>query len=257
MLSQLLRRGAPFVLMIMTGTGLAGVAQADTTLTYAGQSGQYVVSISPKAVRIDGDGAEWQLYRQDDPAILSVEPGEQTFTRLDQDTAGRIRNQMNDLRARINQRLSQLPEGKRVAARMAMAEKIPGLNAGGKIGLDKTGADDRVANVPCVVYQIIRDGQPADTMCVASADALGISKDGFGTVRSMFSLLQNMLKGTGLEGIGLPYQSLSGMPVRFVDGISGEQRALVSVSHQDIPNSRFQVPQSYVEQQPQAPRAGG
>lgn len=255
MFSTPARRFVAVLLGLVGGLGPIAAAQADTTLTYVGASGRYVVSITPQAVRIDGDGPEWQLYRARDPAILSVEPGDQTYTRLDRDSAGQIRQQMDALRARIENRLQQLPEGKRMAARVAMSDEVPGLNSGTSVGLDRTGAHDTVAGVPCDIYQIVRDGQPADTMCVASADALHLSSASFKTVKSMFALLQDMLKGTGLEGIGLPYQNLSGMPVRFVDSVSGEQRSLVSVSHAAIPKRRFDVPATYVEQQPQRPGA--
>ncbi len=236
---------------------IASAAQADTTLTYVGASGQYKVYITPDAVRIDGDGNGWQLYRRADPAIISVSPKDQTYTRLDKNTAGEIRHQMDALRARIENRLQQLPADRRPAARAAMAAKIPGLDGKQQsIGLDHTGATDKVDGISCDVIQIVRGGQPADKICVASADALGLSSASFGTVKSMFSLLRNMLSGTGLEGIGLPYRNLSGMPIRFHDSLSGEQRALAAVSHDAIPSSRFAIPDNYVEQKPEAPSPG-
>ena len=232
-----------------------GSALADTTLTYTGASGTHDVAITPEAVRIDDEG-QWQLYRADDPAILSVEPAARTYTRLDRSSAARIRSQMDQLRSRMEQRLSRLPEGKRTAARVAMADEVPGLGGTGRVGLEATGARDTVNGVPCKVYQVIRNGAAADTMCVASAGALGLSGTSFKTVQSMFGLLQEMLEGTGLEGIGLPYQSLDGMPIRFIDSVSGEQRVLSGVSHATIADSRFEIPKSFVEEQPQRPSAG-
>ena len=237
--------------------GMAGVAQADTTLTYVGASGQYKVYVTPDAVRIDGDGSGWQLYKRNDPAIISVSPQDQTYTRLDKNTAGEIRHQMDALRARIENRLQQLPADRRPAARAAMAEKIPGLDGRKQsIGLDHTGATDKVDGISCDVIQVVRGGQPADKMCVASAKALGLSSASFDTVKSMFALLRDMLSGTGLEGIGLPYRNLSGMPIRFQDSLSGEQRALAALNHKHIPDSRFSIPDNYMEQKPEAPTAG-
>ena len=234
----------------------AGTAQADTTLTYVGASGTYDVAITPEAIRIDGEGREWQLYRADDPAILSVEPGQSRYTRLDRTSAARIRSQMDQMRARMERRLSQLPDGKRTAARVAMADEIPGMGGTGQVGLEATGARDTVNGVPCKIYQVIRNGEAADTMCVASAGALGLSGTSYKTVQSMFALLQEMLEGTGLEGIGLPYQNLDGMPIRFIDGVSGEQRTLSRISHETLPDRRFEIPRTYVEEQPQRLTAG-
>lgn len=243
----------------LVACGLVGVfatAAADTTLTYAGSNDQYTVYMTDTAIRIGGDDAGWQLYRQDDPAIISVTPTDQTFTRLDKRSAVQIRQQMDSLRARVESRLSQLPPAQRKAARQAMSARIPGLDSRSEsVGLEHTGSKDEAAGVSCEVVQIIRGGQPADRMCVARRDSLDISKASFATLKSMFTLLQAMLKGTGLEGIGLPYQNLAGMPVRFIDSVSQEQRSLVSVTHTDIPDDRFDIPDSYIEQQPIAPPA--
>lgn len=254
----MIRHARAAVLAALIGlVGVAGPAAADTTLTYVGASGQTEVYITPDAVRIDGDGRGWQLYKRDDPAIVSVAPDDQTYTRLDKNTAGQIRHQMDALRARIENRLQQIPKDRRAAARQAMADKVPGLNGeSGSVGLDRTGATDRVDGISCNVFQIVRGGQPASKMCIASADALGLSDDSFDTVKSMFALLRDMLHGTGLEGIGLPYQNLSGMPVRFEDSLSGERRELAAISHDKIPDSRFSIPDNFVEQKPQAPSVG-
>lgn len=243
--------------VVLVACGLTGgftAAQADTTLTYAGPSGQYMVYMTGQAIRINGDDQAWQLYRRSDPAIISVDPADQSFTRLDQRSAVAIRKQMNSLRARVESRLSQLPPAQRAAARQAMSARIPGLDGNsGSIGLDWTGNQDKVNGVSCEIVQIVRGGKPADQMCVASRKALDISRSSFATLQSMFKLLEGMLKGTGLEGIGLPYQNLSGMPVRFIDGVSQERRSLISVSHDKIPKSRFTIPNSYIEQKPTGP----
>ena len=251
---RLTRQAAALALGLAVFAG-PGSALADTTLTYTGPSGTHDVAITPEAVRIDDDG-QWQLYRAGDPAILSVDPAERTYTRLDRGSAARIRSQMDQMRSRMEQRLSRLPEGKRTAARVAMADEIPGMGGTGRVGLEATGARDTVGGVPCKVYQVIRNGAAADTMCVASAGALGLSGTSYETVQSMFALLQEMLEGTGLEGIGLPYQSLDGMPIRFIDSVSGEQRVLSRVSHAPVPDSRFDIPRTYVEERPQRPTAG-
>lgn len=245
-------QAASFILASAALMGFSS-AQADTTLTYTGPDGQYKVYMTAEAIRIDGDDQQWQLYRKSDPAIVSVDPKQQTVTRLDQRAAVDIRQEMDNLRARVETRLGKLPPAQREAAKAAMSARIPGLDKKSEtVGLDHTGRKDSVAGVSCEVIQIVRGGQPADQMCVASRSALDISKSSFATLQSMFKLLQSMLKGTGLEGIGLPYQNLSGMPVRFLDSVSQEQRTLVSVSHQSIAASRFDIPKSYVEQRPSA-----
>lgn len=226
----------------------AGAAHADTTLTYQGANGAFKVDMRPGAVRIDDAGPQWQLYKEDADAIFSVNPNEQSYTRLDRDAASTIRGQVETLRARIEQRVQQLPPSQRATARAAMLESVPGLDTRDqKVGLERTGRSDTVAGVTCEIVQVVRNGQPAESLCVAGANALGIDAATFATVKSMFSLMQTMLAGTGFEAAGLPYLSLSGMPVRFTDTNTGERRALTDVAHQTLPDARFDVPNDYIE----------
>ncbi|WP_353175479.1 DUF4412 domain-containing protein [Salinisphaera sp. T5B8] len=240
------RTAAAFVLAGLSA--VAAIAHADTTLTYQGASGAFTVDMRPGAVRIDDASPQWQLYRENDKAIFSIDPKERTYTRLDSDSASVIRQRVDALRAQIENRVQQLPEDQQATARAAMLQSVPGLDTRNqKIGLDRTGREDRVAGVKCEVVQVVRDGQPAETLCVATPKALGISKDTFASVTSMFSLMQTLLAGTGFETAGLPYLSLSGMPVRFTDTNTGERRQLVDVSHKRVSERRLSIPEDYVE----------
>lgn len=236
-------------LLLLAGIGAAaGTAQADTTLTYQGASGAFTVDMRPGAVRIDDASRQWQLYKDDTKAIFSIDPNERTYTRLDRNTASVIRQRVDALRAQIENRVQQLPQEQRATARAAMLQSVPGLDTRDqKIGLDRTGRNDTVAGVECEVVQVVRDGKPAETLCVATPKALGISKASFESVTSMFSLMQTLLAGTGFETAGLPYLSLSGMPVRFTDTNTGERRQLVSVAHKDVSERRLSIPEDYVE----------
>jgi hypothetical protein len=237
------------VALVLAGlSALSGIAQADTTLTYQGASGEFTVDMRPGAVRIDDASPQWQLYEDDAEAIFSINPDERSYTRLDRNTAGTIRERVDSLRAQIESRVQQLPPSQQATARAAMLQSVPGLDTRDqKIGLDRTGRGDSVAGVACKVVQVVRDGKPAETLCVASPEALGISGTTFTSVESMFSLMQTLLAGTGFETAGLPYLSLSGMPVRFTDTNSGEQRQLVDVAHKSLSDSRFTIPDGYIE----------
>ena len=242
-----IRRTAAVVLLAGL-SAVAGIAQADTTLTYQGASGAFTVDMRPGAVRIDDASPQWQLYKEDVKAIFSIDPRESTYTRLDSNSASVIRQRVDSLRAQIEDRVQQLPQEQQATARAAMLQSVPGLDTRNqKIGLDRTGRTDTVAGIKCEVVQVVRSGKPAETLCVATPKALGISKDTFSTVTSMFSLMQTLLAGTGFETAGLPYLSLAGMPVRFTDTNTGERRQLVDVSHKEVSERRLSLPQDYVE----------
>ncbi|MES1923912.1 DUF4412 domain-containing protein [Salinisphaera sp. T31B1] len=250
-MNRLLLSAAALLGGLITLTVAASPALAagdDTTLVYQGAQGRFTVDIRPGEVRIDDASRQWQLYDESQQAIFSVDPTDQSYTRLDKSTARNIRAQVDALRSRVDAKVRQLPESQQATARAALLQSMPALDSSEhRVGLDKTGRTDTIAGVACNVVQVVRDGRPAESLCVASAESLGISGAGFDSVQSMFELMQTMLAGTGFQAAGLPYLSLSGMPVRFTDTNTGEQRQLISVDHKQLPDSRFTIPDTYIE----------
>lgn len=227
----------------------AASARADTTLTYATEDGDFVIKIRPGAVRIDDASDRWQLYRESTDSIYSIQPKARSYVKMDKAAAGAIRAQMQTLRDQMEKQLAQLTESQRVQARAMMAQQVPGLDGKShKVELDPTGSTDTVAGRKCEKIQVLRDGTPKETLCVASAKALGMSAKEFQTVESMFSLMQTMLAGTGLDQIGLPYLSLKGVPVRYHDRASKQTRTLKRVDHDKLPDLVFAIPNSYTAQ---------
>lgn len=233
---------------------VASVAQADTRLVYEGAGGSFIVSMRPGEVRIDDASGAWQLYRQADNTIFAVNPDDNSYTRMDEDVAATIRQRMAALRQKIEAQIQLLPPSKQDVARAVLSEQIPGFgDEPHSVALDRTGQQDSVADIPCQIVQVVRDGQPGETLCVATPDALGISDASFETVTAMFDLMHTMLEGTGFETVGLPYLSLSGMPVRFHDPATDAQRTLVSVSHEPLDDALFDIPDTFVEYAPPTP----
>lgn len=229
-------------------------ALADTTLSYKSGSKDFVVKIRDGAVRIDDGSKRWQLYRQDEGAIYSVEPGAKSYHRMDEQAAAAIKSEMNKLRESMDKQLAQLPPAQRQAARAALANQIPGMDDKAQdVGLDRSGRSDNVAGIECEPVTVVRDGKPGERLCVATADALGMSGGEFGTVSSMFKLMENMLTGTGLEYVGLPYLNFDGMPIRYQQP-DGGARVLKSVAHEDVAADEFEIPPSYSERSPGFPR---
>lgn len=233
----------------------AGAAGADTTLVYDTGAGDFVVKIRPGEIRIDDASERWQLYRADKQTIYSVDPAQKSYVQMDKQAAGAIKAQMQTLRENMEKQLSRLSEAQQAQARAMMAQQVPGLGGEqSETTIEATGGTDTVAGKRCRKMQTLRDGKPQESLCVASAKTLGMAGAEFETVESMFSLMQSMLAGTGLEHIGLPYLSLDGMPVRYQDPNSGNTRTLKRISHESLPDLAFDIPASYTPQSPQIGR---
>lgn len=228
-------------------------ALADTTLVYEGDNGEFKLRLRPGELRIDDPGPTWQLYRESENSIYTVDPEARRYRRMDADAARAIRQRLEALRARMEQRLAELPENKRKVARAALADQIPGFDGNaGETTTEPTGAIARVAGHPCEIIEVRRDGKPRETLCVAAPGELGIGDAEFATVASMFRLMESLLAGTGFEHVGLPYLALQGMPVRYVDAETGAARTLRRVAHDKLSDLVFEIPSGY---RPAAPEA--
>lgn len=230
----------------------AGTAHADAQLVYDGTNGQYVVSIRPGEIRIDRAGAQWQLYVKQSNTMFVVKPEQQSYTRMDEDTAHALQAQMAELRDKINAQIRKLPPDKQDVARAVLAEQLPGFSSKPqKTTLDYTGATDQVAGIECTTARIVRGEKPIGRVCLASTDALNLSQAESATVEAMFGLMHTMLAGTGFETSSLPYNTLDGMPIR-VRASSGEAgRTLVRVSHDALDNALFDIPEGFTERVPE------
>lgn len=228
----------------------ATAAQADTRLMYDGGDGEYIVAIRPGAIRIDTAGSVWQLYLKQSDTLFMVRPKRQSYTRMDENLAHAMQQQMARLRDKINAQIDKLPPNKRKAARAALAEQMPGFaDASPKTTLKQLDTSDHIAGIACHDVQIMRGGQPAGRMCVADAKALGLSDAGHETLMAMFGLMNTMLANTGFESMGLPYNQLDGLPLR-IRGAGGNERTLSHISHETLADSLFTIPDGFSEQTP-------
>lgn len=227
-------------------------SMADTTLVYETSQGKLTVRVAPGVVRIDDAGSRWQLYRQAENTIYSVNPDNNTYIRMDADSASAIREQMQQLRKRMDEKISKLPPEQRAMARAALARKFPILDQQRQqTGVEETGKTAQVAGRSCRILVITQDSQPAGSLCLAERETLGMSKAEFAAVKAMFGLMKAMLADTGLGYVSLPHAQLDGMPLRYSGATGDVSRTLSEVSHNALSGMIFKIPPSYRELRPQ------
>ncbi|MDN5862365.1 MAG: hypothetical protein L0H19_02850 [Salinisphaera sp.] len=229
----------------IVGVAVSAGAFADTTLVYNAASDPFTIRIRAGEIRIDDSSDSWQLYRRADNAVYAVHPGSDSYTRMDADSAGRIRAQMDALRATMEKRLQTLPVQQRKIARAALAQQIPSIEADAQITVQTTDNTEIVAGHPCRVVRVLHDGKPEKSLCLAKPADLGLSAAEFATVTDMYALMQTMLAGTGLSYVGLPNLKLDGMPIRYQDTLGNQRRTLSRVLHEGLSDRVFQIPPSY------------
>lgn len=243
------------ILIYLTGlvACIAATASlADTTLIYETSEATLQVRVAPGVVRIDDAGPRWQLYRQSENTIYSINPEKNTYVRMDADSAKTIRRQVEKLRKRMQERLSKLPPKQRKIARAALLKQLPILDAKRQeTSIHETGKTGQVADRKCRILVIQQGDQAAGSLCLAKRTSLGMSAPEFASVKAMFELMKSMLAGTGLGYVSLPHAELDGMPIRYTGESGTVSRTLTKINHQDLPGMIFKIPPSYEELRPQ------
>lgn len=222
---------------------LAWPATADTTLVFNAQSNPLKIRIQPGAVRIDHAGPRWQLYLHDENAIYMVYPESETYTRIDKEVAATISKKLAKFRRRIEEKLAELPPERRQLIRSALAQQLPMFRTEQHRQIIATEQTTRVADQPCRILVVKQDGTRVGALCMATRDALGLSRAGFAALQAMYQLLRTTLVETGLVYRTLPNQRQKGIPIRYTGRIG--QRTLARIDHEDLPDSLFQLPSGY------------
>lgn len=230
----------------------AGPAMADTTLVFdvAGQP-QSTVRLVDGLVRMDGGPTGWVLYRADEDTAYMVNPADKTYTRIDRDGIAALGGQMSAAKAQMEKELAKMPPEQRAMAEQMMARMMGKMAEPPTPPTPKaTGESRTVAKVDCDDYTYTRDNGETDTLCVAAAKALEMSKAEYATVRKMYDMLSELSRATGFAAAATPnMDAVEGLPI-LVTTDGAQQQRLTTVSHDKIDRALYSLPAGYAERDP-------
>jgi len=241
--------------------GLAGAllvlpAAAATTIRGQGSGGANTMYIEPGhvAMRSGAEGHALTIFDAAKDRMLLVDRARHTYQVMDAQRVQKLADQMQQMRKQLEQQLQKLPESQRAAMRKQMGSMMPGAAKPPTVRIER-GGSDRVNGFACTQAKVFLDGQARHEVCVASLDALGLSKAEYQTLTGMFAFFGKMYGkvSAGAAQLGPRtterlMQELGGLPVRSKDLQSGKSWQIRDVSHDAIPANTFQVPAGYREE---------
>ncbi len=247
--------------LLTAGSACAGVLIESATVdTRDGSSrpGQKLY-VQDGAARIEqpseGPDAEYMIFKDD--VLYVVEPGKKSYVALDRETIEAVGGVVDDAMSRMREELGKLPPEQR-----AMVEQMMGSKAGTMLGsgnaprpitASDTGRSDEAAGRQCRIWELARDGEVFQELCVVDLSEVPGDEDIRALARRMNSVMQELSETLSKLGVNPrdfeAMRDIDGYPVRVREVLNGEpaakQTVLTDWREAILPAALFAIPEGY------------
>jgi hypothetical protein len=188
-----------------------------------------------------------------------VDENEKSYVVFDKATMEKLAVQINSAMEKMKEQLSKLPPDQRAQVEQVMAAQMPGLD--GKeyvVEAVDTGKSDKVDGRTCRLWDVKRNGELDEQLCVVPYSALP-GKENLPTVFAKFAkLFEEMAKSvpmlTGMMTSEFNTMTrVNGFPVRtrpYENGKLGTIEQIVKVWREEaVSASMFEIPAGYTQKQ--------
>jgi len=241
-----------------TAATFAGGAQADALLQYLDDEGiESQILVQGDIVRMDLNEAVsgttgYMLFDAGSDQLTVVDDQEQSYIPLTREVMDRQMEALTDMVSDLRQQMEQLPPEVREGLEEQLGIGPEGFEA--DITTRGTGETREIGEFVCDELEVLIDGQPQSTVCVADAGALGLEQADFATLGALMDRLYE-LSLRALEAGGPMASQMGASLLPRVDGIPLEVREhdgvttrLTGISTDALGPDLFRVPDSYEEQ---------
>jgi len=247
--------------LLTAGTACAGVVIESATVdtrdgsTRPGQN-LYVQDGAARVERSSENTREEYLIFRDD-VLYVVEPERKSYIALDRKTIQAVGGAIDDAVSRMREELARLPPEQRAMVEQMMGPKAGAILNTGSASLPvsprDTGRADEAAGRRCRVWELARDGEVFQELCVVEFSELPGTED-LRALASRMSSLMESLAGT-LSQLGVDPQDfeamrdVDGYPVRIRDVVRGQpaprETVVTEWREESLPSTLFVVPEGY------------
>ena len=166
---------------------------------------------------------------------------------------------INEATAMMKERLDSLPEAQRKLVETMMAKRggLPGAQKAVATTYEKTGEIKTIGAWPCDMFHLKRDGKLVADLCIAKADAVGLTADDLAALHNLAAtMVKSLPEGVTRNGAVMDFDEQSkqigfaGIPVEIALHLNGEALSTTvvkSVDHAAIAPDTFAIPASYAK----------
>jgi len=211
------------------------------------------------AVRADGGHDGVMILKAG--KMLMIDDKRKTYTEMDKATMQAVAEKAKAAMSKMQEQMKQMPPEQRAMMEKMMKQNMPGA-ADKPVVFDAkdTGKSDTVEGRKCRVWNMTRDGELIDEMCVVPFSTLAGKEDMQKTFTELAEAFEGLASAApnGAAEIRMR-NSVDGYPVRsrpYSNGKPvGTETVLKKWSEESIPKSMFEVPSGYKKRE--LPQMGG
>jgi hypothetical protein len=195
-----------------------------------------------------------------DGMLYMIDDAQKTYVVFDQPTMDALGKQLNVVMEQAKEQIAKLPPDARAQAEEQLAQQMPGMADGKKWVVEAvdTGKSDKVDGRSCRIWEMKRNGELDDQLCVVAYTSLP-GKENFQSVFADFAkAFEQMAKSVPMLAGAMTNEfaaqaRVNGFPVRsraYENGKPGDLEQVMSVWREEsIPAAMFDVPAGYKKEQ--------
>jgi len=204
----------------------------------------------------ENPGAEYMIFRDD--VLYVVDPDKKSYVALDRETIEAVGGVVDDAMSRLRAELAKLPPEQRAMVEQMMGSKAgammnPGSTPPPPIAARDTGRTDEAAGRQCKVWELQRDGEVFEELCVVDFSEVPGQEDLRALASRMNSLLQELSDTLSQLGVNpQDFESMrdvGGYPIRSRDVVRGQpaskETVLTDWREESLPATLFAVPEGF------------
>jgi hypothetical protein len=190
--------------------------------------------------------------------LYILDDANQSYIVFDKETMEAVAKKISDSMERMKQQLAKLPPEQRAQLEQRMGGLTGASGAAHTVEVANMGKSETVGGRPCKIWNVARDGELDEQICVVAYSALP-GKENFQALFASFSnVFEEMAKSVPtLSGVMANEFSaqvkVGGFPVRqrsYEDGKLGDEETLVKEWREEaFPASMFEIPAGYKQKQ--------
>jgi len=209
-------------------------------------------------LRIDADGGRTSIvYLADRALIWMLDHEERSYVELDPQTTTKVTRQLGRIERELRARLASLPAKQRAAAERlldrALGPEQP--TRAPEVVLVPTGKSERIDDLPCREFDLLRGGEKVADLCKAEFSEAGVDPASLASVRRLAAFLAEAVQSiapAGMQGRGLDaldsFTRLDGLPMRvraYEKGVPVRQSLVTELATPSFAAAEFALPQGY------------
>jgi hypothetical protein len=243
------------VLSVAPVTAYADVTIASETAGAGGAPSARVIYVTAGEVKVDSPKTA-VIFEIGAGKMVNILKEKKQYMEIDVNALGA---RVNDVAELMKQKLKSVPEAQRKMIEAMVAQHVGGASGGPKIQMSyqKSGDSKTIGAWPCQVFHQKKDGKLFADLCIAKADAVGLTAEDIAAIRALATAVTRSLPAIVKNNAAMMdfdeqtrQIGFSGIPVEAVlyrDGAAFSTTTVKTIDHAAIAPETFAIPAGYAK----------